>query len=436
MLWEQHLLWSQEQQVLWEQQRPGRQSSRSIQSSRSRSSRSGAFGAARAMDGLMAAASAVTVPGAGGAGAGMLGDEAQARAAIMGDGAARMGEGFAPGFSDPSDDPDGGEVPDDVWASDEFQDKMWTWMRQAAGPAMSTETERKIQYVRPAKGFAFKTVDKAGGKVFVNVCASPQVPKPPEITEAMLQEDQCRVRIPLSMGAPREDADKEGKECTVYDAIMHSEVVERAKTEKAMKEFVVELCLQWIEQKHELMLRRPVRFPKGLQAKGEPEIQTIRRNTNHMVAEVGEKAYEPQAPEPVEEPEYSIEAEDERVVVVVAVPRLDSAEGVSLEHSSRRLFLKADGAYALTVMLPHSVEKTGADCEFNKAEKTLTVWLRRVMEQELEEETKAPEEQVRSAAASHYHRFIIVCQCGSDARRRFGQISARRPSNALVMELD
>ena len=107
------------------------------------------------------------------------------------------------------------------------------------------------------------------------------------------------------------------------------------------------------------MLRRPVRFPKGLQAKGEPEIQTIRRNTNHMVAEVGAKAYEPQAPEPVEEPEYSIEAEDERVVVVVAVPRLDSAAAVSLEHSSRRLFLKADGAYALTVMLPHSVEKTG-----------------------------------------------------------------------------
>ena len=51
----------------------------------------------------------------------------------------------------------------------------------------------------------------------------------------------------LSMGAPREDADKEGKECTVYDAIMHSEVVERAKTEKAMKEIVVELCLQWNE---------------------------------------------------------------------------------------------------------------------------------------------------------------------------------------------
>ena len=66
----------------------------------------------------------------------------------------------------------------------------------------------------------------------------------------------------------------------------------------------------------------------------------------------------------------------------------------------------------------------------------MTVWLRRVMEQEPEEETKAPEEQVRSTAASHYHRFIIVCQCGSDARRRFGQISARRPSNALVMELD
>jgi hypothetical protein len=128
----------------------------------------------------------------------------------------------------------------------------------------------------------FKTTDRAGSKIFINVCSSPQVPKPPEITPEMLQEEAPRVRIPLSMGEPREDSDKTGKPCTVYDAIMHPDPVDRAKTEKDMKQFIVELCLQWIEQKHSLVLSRRVKFPKGLSAKGEPEIQTIRRNTNQV----------------------------------------------------------------------------------------------------------------------------------------------------------
>ena len=34
------------------------------------------------------------------------------------------------------------------------------------------------------------------------------------------------------------DQDKEGKPCTTYDAIMHTDPVERAKTEKSMKDFV------------------------------------------------------------------------------------------------------------------------------------------------------------------------------------------------------
>ena len=376
------------------------------------------------MAGTMAAAGAVDLqrggPGAGGGSwknvmAGGSDDEAKANAHIMGDGAARGGgQGYIEENYDPADDGERGEVPDDVWASDEFQDRLWNWTRQAAGPAVTTNTDRNTQFVRPTKGFAMKTSDRAGGKVFINLCSSPQIPQPPKITAEMLAESECRVRIPLSMGEPREDTDKEGKECTVYDAIMHTDVVERSKTEKDMKDFVVELCLQWIEQKHDLQFRRPVKFPKGMLAKGEPDIQTIRRNTNHMVAEVGEDAYAPQAEpvRPVEEPDFSIAVEDGRVVLIVAMPRIESAAGLSLEHSSRRLFLKADGHYALTVMLPESVEKEGADSEFNKTDKTLTIWLtRQKPEEEEDEEDGAGEEEPA--------------------------VAVRQPkSNNLVMELD
>eukprot|EP01050_Picozoa_sp_SAG11_P019209 SAG11_NODE_3024_length_2755_cov_0.965361_2_plen_461_part_00 len=37
-----------------------------------------------------------------------------------------------------------------------------------------------------------------------------------------------------------------------------------------LKDFVVELCMQWIEQKHNLLLNRRVKWPKGMESKGEP----------------------------------------------------------------------------------------------------------------------------------------------------------------------
>ena len=35
-----------------------------------------------------------------------------------------------------------------------------------------------------------------------------------------------------------------------------------------------------------LLLNRRIKWPKGMESKGEPDIQTIRRNTNHLVATV------------------------------------------------------------------------------------------------------------------------------------------------------
>eukprot|EP01050_Picozoa_sp_SAG11_P019208 SAG11_NODE_3024_length_2755_cov_0.965361_1_plen_101_part_00 len=43
------------------------------------------------------------------------------------DGAARTRE-FVPSHADPSDEPEG-PVPEEVWASDEFQDNLYNWTR-------------------------------------------------------------------------------------------------------------------------------------------------------------------------------------------------------------------------------------------------------------------------------------------------------------------
>lgn len=58
--------------------------------------------------------------------------------------------------------------------------------------------------------------DSGGGKVFVNVCTSPQVPAPEDLTDrelvAILESDQpSDFRVPMSVGEPHTEKDKSKK---------------------------------------------------------------------------------------------------------------------------------------------------------------------------------------------------------------------------------
>ena len=54
--------------------------------------------------------------------------------------------------------------------------------------------------------------------------------------------DECQMRIPLSLGPPREDLDKEGEVCCVYDVVFHSETIEAALNDKDFRGFVLQLA--------------------------------------------------------------------------------------------------------------------------------------------------------------------------------------------------
>lgn len=49
------------------------------------------------------------------------------------------------------------------------------------------------------------------GKVFINICHSPSIPPPVDVTEdellQMLEEDQAGFRIPMSLGEPHAELD-------------------------------------------------------------------------------------------------------------------------------------------------------------------------------------------------------------------------------------
>ncbi|EEH52096.1 uncharacterized protein MICPUCDRAFT_11768, partial [Micromonas pusilla CCMP1545] len=100
--------------------------------------------------------------------------------------------------------------------------------------------------IRPEPGFVVKTIDDAGRKIFVNL--------PPDVETALANLDDPtqtqKLRFPLSVSEGRNELDKSGAPCTVYDAVFNDDVVKQAIAFRRLKVFLVELCLQWVSQKY------------------------------------------------------------------------------------------------------------------------------------------------------------------------------------------
>ena len=73
---------------------------------------------------------------------------------------------------------------------------------------MHTEADVRTNPFPP--GFCIKT-NSSEGKVFINICHSPSIPPPADVTEdellQMLEEDQAGFRIPMSLGEPHAELD-------------------------------------------------------------------------------------------------------------------------------------------------------------------------------------------------------------------------------------
>ena len=139
--------------------------------------------------------------------------------------------------------------------------------------------------VTPTPGFVIKTRDSqqpVPNKIFINVVTSDKI-------KAMSQrkqldengEEQEGVHVPCSINPPREDKDKAGKPCTVYDVMLNTHVLDdiRADLTGGFKQWICSICVEHVERKFKLTgaraLDRRFKFPK-LHYKGEGVVSTHR----------------------------------------------------------------------------------------------------------------------------------------------------------------
>ena len=180
--------------------------------------------------------------------------------------------------------------------------------RLGAPSASSADREE----IFPEPGFVVKTVDDTGRKVFVNVCGHFKIQAPgsdwangvvPEAVENALAnlddpEATQHLRFPLSVSDARNELDKKGAPCTVYDAVFNADVVKQAICSRRLKVFLVELVLQWIAQKYEKPLDPQYKLPhRRYVGDGDsPKPQCIRVDRKSMIEELAEPDEEPSFP--------------------------------------------------------------------------------------------------------------------------------------------
>jgi hypothetical protein len=164
----------------------------------------------------------------------------------------------------------------------------------------------------PEPGFVVKTVDDTGRKVFINVCghfkiqapgsewANGVVPTAVENALANLDDPDAvqHLRFPLSVSDARNELDKKGSPCTVYDAVFNADVVKQAIVSRRLKVFLVELVLQWIAQKYETPLDPQYKLPhrRYVGDAEKPTPQFIRVDRKSMIEELQEPDEEPSFP--------------------------------------------------------------------------------------------------------------------------------------------
>lgn len=263
--------------------------------------------------------------------------------------------------------------------------------------------------IQPIPGFVLKTRLAAAHedwpaqlKVLINICFSAEIPAPPtsdyeEAARAVREGDNTTFKVPLSLSGPRPDKDKEGKVCLVFEACVNTVPFEMAQKDVDFKFFLIQLCFEWLEEKHKLQLERDYTLPK-LKAKGPLSKHYIRKTAKSLVTEMSKtvlsetvSAANSQSAQPIGnkgvKPAFEMIMEPfdakvpEFIVVNVQLPRLASTKPhLVLDLTPYKLFLSPSPSttntspYApleIPLPFPIDVEQTGA--QFDRSRRVLCV---------------------------------------------------------------
>jgi len=266
-------------------------------------------------------------------------------------------------------------------------------VNDAESTGLSPEIPYLSKQVKPTPGFCLKTKTSNDDKVFINVCHSEELPAPPDISDEELlkiteSQDPSRFRVPISLGEPHAEVDHSGKGCSAYDVIVNSEFYKRTQTRPVLKNFLLTLALEGLEQKFNLVLSRDCKILKNKKFLGSAETQNIRQKPKPSITELenGSATKRPLITElddetgsTAEKPVFKIlreplEGDPQFLIMEIQLPKLITSKVAKLEVGEDRVVFHAHpNLYHLDIDLPYYVDNDEVGAQFNKATKLLTI---------------------------------------------------------------
>lgn len=147
------------------------------------------------------------------------------------------------------------------------------------------ENERGVDvtFIKPEAGFVMKTTQNGDTKCFINICKNENIQKPSsEVTvkkDATNGSDKKGIvwSIPHSCSPSREDLDKNGKKCIVYDVVFHHDSYRMAETNARFKQLIKDSAIETIEKNFNVKIDKNNLKILNIKFKGTPTATVIRK---------------------------------------------------------------------------------------------------------------------------------------------------------------
>jgi len=267
-----------------------------------------------------------------------------------------------------------------------------------------TQIERErgmsVIFINPKPGYVIKTKNlSCGTKVFLNICSDGNIGKPASKAETVSGSQGLQWSIPYSQSQPREDIDRSGEKCVVYDVIFHPDTMYLATRDSRMKGLVHSTALDALEQAFGAKCdRNNLKYPK-MKFKGIFRPTIIRKPVEGLTEKpsINQDIISELASSKTMEPKYSLKYRSnsdlqdhviqpanqirsyrpKEIVVDIELPLLDSAAGVDLDVQEKSLCLMREEPpkYKLFIDLPYPVDEENGTAKFDKSKKCLAVTL-------------------------------------------------------------
>ncbi|XP_065307888.1 PIH1 domain-containing protein 1-like isoform X2 [Dermacentor albipictus] len=264
----------------------------------------------------------------------------------------------------------------------------------------------KSKSIKPAPGFCVKLKDTStGGKLFINVCHTPELPEPQDISDEELihilgSDDPTTYRVPLSLGLPHEEVDKSGGPCTVYDVIINETFFRKISSNELFKTFLITVALDGIEEKYNahpdrenyVVLKNKLYMgtmpDHCIQDRKGPlisELPTAQKQPTGSSGDDGDKgvcdnggddsntlAWRGSAK--VDLTRHTLPGQRDTLVARFSLPGLKSGSSLALDMGDDHVQLTShEPKYTFDFYLPFSIDEDAAVAEFNTKHQVLTV---------------------------------------------------------------